>query len=180
MKNLTTAALLLAIVFGSFASSFGTAQAVDYSYCPGGGQVNGWWGTISPSTRVCLTTYYTWNTLSLATEESWFFSNATYASCNKATPPTGPTYYNSLGTSAYIPSPDSSQTSSAHYYRWGSATNWSLLGTVDQYNTFGWIGLSANSWHALDKLKMTDYTNEGTIYSKHVDLDGFKFTNCPS
>lgn len=155
------------------------ADAANYSYCPGSSQMHGWWGTITPSYRLCGTTYYTWNTTSLASEESWFLSDPTYISCHKGTPPFGPTYYNNLVAVAYIPYFDASQTYSAHYYRWHNSSSYGMIGYINQYATFGWVNMSTTTWHYTDRFKLSDWTNE-TKYSKHVDMDGFRFTNCPS
>lgn len=179
MKKLLNFSLALFLVAGVFVlTKPGIAQAANYEYCPVSTQLSGWWGAIAPTNRLCSLDYYTWNTQSLGGEESWFKSNPTYTSCHKGTPPFGPTYYSNLGTGVNIPSPDGLQTSSAHYYRWGPSS-WGLIGTVNQYNTFGWANLATTSWFYLDRLKLSDWTNDATKYSKHVDLDRFRFTNCP-
>jgi len=147
-------------------------------YCPGVGGLAGWWGTLSPTYYECATTYYTYNSENLGEEESYYKSTAISLMCGEPTPPFGPTYYDSVASRAYIPAYDVNQTSSAHYYRWQSGSNYTLLGTVDQYNTLGWAWLAPSDWVFADEWKLSDWTNEN--YMEHtVNLDKFS-VSCPN
>jgi|GEM_PF-4383403 hypothetical protein len=176
MKNLKFIALSLLVIVGTLASGVKSVSANDF--CPNARNLHGYWATFTPSTRLCTTSYKTYNTVSLAGEESWYSSDPIYVICNKGTPPFGPTYYSDIGSRAYIPSPDSSQTHHAHYYMWNSGSDFLMIGNVNQYNTFGWASLSTTTWVFTDVWKLSDWTGD-SLYSKTVDLDAFSITNCP-
>lgn len=142
------------------------------NFCPGsGGLANSWW-SFTPSNRMCSTSYYTWNTTT--TEESYYHSGPHYMACG---------YYwwqdpGYTNVRVYIPSPDAKQTSNARYYKWNT-NNYVMIGSVNQYNTFGYAWLNTIDWDPFDELKLSDRTMGEALYSKHVDLDSFSFT-CPN
>jgi hypothetical protein len=177
MKNkFSIIALSLLIAVGALASVSGIAYATDY--CPTSGGLHGWWGSFTPTNRLCSTSYYTYNNVNISSEESWYQTGPLYWICNQPTPPFGPEYYEDIGSRAYIVSPDSSQTHHAQYYRWDTSSDYLLIGIVDQYNTYGWANLSTTWWSFVDTWKLSDATGESQ-YSKKVDLDAFSITNCP-
>jgi hypothetical protein len=153
---------------------FGLNGAAHASYwadaCPGSSQLGNIWYSISPSSRLCSTDYYTWNTT--GPEESFWKSDPVALMCSYY-PWENPGYTQAR---VYIPSPDSKQTSNAHYYRWGNSSNYVMIGSVNQYNSYGWVYLNTVSWAQPDRLKLTDVTFNETKYSKHVDLDAFGLT----
>jgi hypothetical protein len=168
------------IVFASFLAAvgfmgagLGVTHASMYNFCPASAGLSGQWWTFSPSTRHCTTDYYTWNTSNgLAGEEAWFKSDPHYLACQ----------YSSLNdpgnipAKVYIPSPDSQQTNNgAHYYRWANSNSYAMIGSVNQYSVFGTAWLSTVDWSQFDMLKLSDFTNDATHYTKHVDLDEVSF-----
>jgi hypothetical protein len=177
MSKVILIALSVLIAVGILASGAGVALAWS-NYCPG--SLSGAWWSFTPSSRVCSSSYYTYNTTSLGSEESWYksaYSINVY--CNKGTPPYGPTYYYNIGSREYIPSPDNSQTNTgAHYYRWGADGSYGMIGNIAQYSTYGWGYNYTTTWNWHNKYKLSDWTNDSR-YSKHVDLDAFGFNNCP-
>lgn len=174
MKKILIIVVMFFIVVGAFVASIASAA----TFCPGSAGLQGWWASFYPSNRLCNASYYTYNTTSLVSEESWYLGGPMYQACNKSTPPFGPTYYYNIGSKAYIPSPHSTQTNSAHYYRWQDLSNYGLIGTVNQYGTFGWATLSTATYSFIDNWKLSDWTNN-SLYSKTVDLDAFQINNCP-
>ena len=144
-------------------------------FCPT--SVSGWWGTYSPTYQICDAigndAYYTWNTTSLGNEESWYKSSPHYQMCGYGTPPFGEDP-GSVLSRAYIPSPNYDQTYSAHYYRWG-LNDYAAIGTVSQYETFGWAYLATTDWDYDDAFKISDWTNEASL-THTVDLDAFGVT----
>lgn len=148
-----------------------TAVAAVHDFCPAVGGLSGWWGTITPTSRLCGTDFYTWNTNSgLGGEESWFLSSAHYLLCSYSSVQNP----GNVSARVYVPSPDYAQTQEgAHYYRSILGGSYSAIGTVPQYYLFGFASLYTEDWGQFDRFKLSDWTNEATKYSKHVDLDAF-------
>lgn len=165
--KIVLASLLVAVA--SMTVGTGVTQASMYPFCPASPGLHGWWGSISPSNRHCTNDYYTWNTSNgLTGEESWFTTDAHYIMCNySSTNDPG-----DIPAKVYIPAPDSRQTNNgAHYYRWFSGNNHVAIGSVNQYSVFGYAWLNTVDWSSPDTLKLSDWTNDATQYSKHVDID---------
>lgn len=168
--KIVLASFLVAVA--SMTAGPAVSKASMYPFCPTTNGLHGWWGSISPSNRHCTNDYYTWNTTSFAGEESYFQSDAHYIACNySSTNNPG-----DIPAKVYIPSPDSQQTNNgAHYYRWGSGSNYVAIGSVNQYSVFGYAWLNTVDWSSPDTLKLSDWTNDSVMYSKHVDLDEVNF-----
>jgi hypothetical protein len=163
--------LVLSIV-GVFISAH-PARGSWKEFCPASGGLGGWWGTLTGLTsKSCSTVYYTWNTT--GPEESSYKSGPHALLCGYGSPGPDPGY---TSVRVFIPSPDYKQTSNARYYRWNS-NNYVMIGSVNQYNSFGWIYLNTIDWDFVDNFKVSDFTMNETKYSKHVDLDAFAVT-CP-
>ncbi len=177
-KFIVASLVSLGIIFMGAGSALAVNCPYIHDYCPAGGGLSGWWGTFSPTYYQCPTTYYTYNSTSLGAEESWYKSAAIAVMCEEPSPPFGPTYYDSVASRAYVPAYHASQTSSAHYYRWQSGSNYTLIGTVNQYNTLGWAWLSSSDWTFIDTWKLSDWTSESYM-TKTVDLDAFS-VSCPN
>ncbi len=178
-KKIIVASLLsLGFIFMGAGSVLAVNCPYVHDYCPTGGGLAGWWGTFSPTYHLCPTTYYTYNSTALGSEESWYKSASISVMCEEPTPPLGPTTYESVVSRAYIPGYHTSQTSSAHYYKWQSSQTYTLIGTVNQYNTLGWTYLTSYDWSFIDTWKLSDWTNESYM-SKTVDLDAFS-VSCPN
>lgn len=177
MNKIAPIVLLILIAAGVLTLGAGVALAWT-DYCPG--SLSGWWGAFYPNDRFCSTAYYTYNTTSLGSEESWFKSAfSMYGICGEATPPLGPTYYYDIGSREYIPSPDTSQTNTgAHYYRWGVDDSYAMVGDIAQYSTYGFGYNYTTTWNWHDAFKLSDWTHD-SLYAKHVDLDTYGFNNCP-
>ena len=169
--KIVLATLIAAVGFAG--AGVGVTQASMYNFCPASPGLSGWWGSISPSTRHCTNDYYTLNTISgLSGEESWFKSDPHYLACGySSTNDPG-----NVPAKVYIPSPDSSQTNNgAHYYSWANGSNYVMIGSVNQYSVFGTAWLNTTDWSQFSMLKLSDFTNDSTKYSKHVDLDEVSF-----
>lgn len=179
-KTFITALLLsITILF----AGVGIATAVDTPYprtfCPSyPSYFYGWWAVFYPTYRLCPASYYTWNSTSLGSEESWYKSPTINVLCGQPTPPFGPTTYENVLPRAYIPSPHATQTQSAHYYRWNLSGSYLMIGTINQYNTWGWAYLATTNWNWADQWKLSDWTNE-PYTTKTVDLDAFSI-ECPT
>lgn len=171
MKNIKLVAASFFLIFTIVFLGSGVARASVQGFCPGTSNLHGWWASFTPSTRVCPTSYWTYNTNNgLAGVESWYTSDPHYLLCN----------YSSLNdpgvisAKAYIPSPHSTQTNNgAKYYRWGNSSNYVIIGSVNQYSVFGWAYLSSVDWSQFDSFRLVDLTNDAVKYSKSVDLDAF-------
>lgn len=173
MNKIKIVLALFLIAVASITLGIQSTNASMHYFCPSANGLGGWWGTMYPDIRHCNTDYYTWNTNSgISGEESWFKGDAHYIACNYSS-------FNDPGNVAskvYIPSPDSSQTNNgAHYYKWFNSSNYLAIGSVNQYSVYGWAYLSTVDWSAFDTLKLSDWTNDATKYSKHVDLDEVSF-----
>ncbi|HEX8399681.1 MAG TPA: hypothetical protein VF644_19770 [Pyrinomonadaceae bacterium] len=138
--------------------------------CPTSSQLSGKWYSFSPTYRLCQTDYYTWNTT--GAEESSWKSDPVGLLCSYR-PWDSPGYTQAR---VYIPYPDSRQTTNARYFRWGTSSNYVMIGSVNQYNSYGWVYLNTITWSQTDRLKLYDVTINETKYSKHVDLDAFGVT----
>ncbi len=136
--------------------------------------LHGWWDVIQTRDHSCSTDYYTWNTTGTSSEESWVKSPPHYIYCGYSSLK-DPGY---VQARVYIPSPDSKQTRHANYYRWGTNTNYTIIGSVNQYSSFGWVHLNTLDWDSLHLLKLTDATSNEAKYTRHVDLDAISLT-CP-
>lgn len=141
-------------------------------FCPASGGLHSSWWTFYPTTRLCGTDYYTWN--SVGTEDSYYHSGPHYLACGYQS------WQNPgvVDVRVYIPSPDSKQTSNARYYRWNIHGDYVMIGSVDQYHSFGYVYLNSINWSSFDEFKLSDLTLRETQFTKHVDLDAFGFT-CP-
>ena len=173
MKRLVVTVVVMLL---GLAAQLDTAEAGYKMACPdftGAVKLYGWWAPIYPSITGCGAAFYTWNTTSLSTEESRVQSTGYYIICNISSF-SQPVYGISK---VFIPSPDTKQTSSAHYYKWASSSSWQMIGIVDQYNTIGWKNLAGASWRPYDTFRLSDWTKENR-YSKHVDVDAIKIL-CP-
>jgi hypothetical protein len=173
MKKITIIFVTFLIVIISTTCVAPVAYASMHTFCPTSAAIHGWWGYIYPTSRLCSTDYYTWNTNNgLSGEESWFISDAHYLACN----------YSSLrdpgnvASKVNIPSQDLQQTNNhAHYYKWFNGSNYLMIGQVPQYSVFGYYNLATVDWSQFDQLKLSDWTHDTTKYSKHVDLDAIAF-----
>ncbi len=170
--------LLLMFIFVGAGNVFAATTPYLRDKCPNRSSLSGWWASFYPNNRLCSTSYYTYNTVNLTNEQSWYKSGAISLMCGQATPPFGPDWYEDVRSRAYVPSPHSQQTRRAQYYRWYSGQNYLMIGSVNQYNTYGWAWLSTAWWRWAYEWKLSDSTGEN-LYSKTVDLDAFS-VSCPS
>lgn len=172
MKNLKTGLVigLLVTVTNLFTPSL--SSAAEYSFCPLVSELHGWWGSITPSNRLCSTDYYTWNTISgVGGQESYYLSQPHYQLCNYSSV-SNP---GNITAEVYIPAPDYQQSQqAAHYYKWLNGSTYTLIGSVPQYYITGYALLSTVDWSQYDGLALSDWTNDSTKYAKHIDLDSFK------
>jgi|SRR5215216_425727 len=167
-KRILLMVLIIGMVMGAQ-----SGQAAWKNFCPASGGLGGWWGTLAGlSSKTCSTVYYTWNTP--GPEESWYKSGPHSLMCGYGTPGPDPGY---TGVRVFIPSPDFKQTSNDRYYRWNQS-HYVMIGSVNQYNSFGWVYLNTIDWDFIDEFKVSDFTMNELKYSKHVDLDAFGVT-CP-
>jgi hypothetical protein len=174
------AALLLAMTTVFVGAN---AMAVDcpylHDFCPTGGGVHGWWATFTPTHRLCSTDYYTWNSTSYGSEESWYLSGAIYQLCGQQIPNLGgPSSYDNVLARAYIPWAHATQTHYAHYYDWESGSTYYSIGSINQYGTAGWGYLATTNWVWIGQFKLSDWTNE-SYETKTVDLDSYS-VDCPT
>lgn len=166
--------IFLIVLLSSFILPQSAVQAESWKdVCPQRSGLRGWWGAMHLQTNKCGDSFYTWNTTARTLEESWYESSAHYIFCGYSSF-RDPGY---VSAKVFIPSPDSKQTRFAHYFRWSTKT-WLVIGSVDQYNTFGWAYLYRNDWDAFHTFKITDWTSNEAKYTKHVDFDAFGLT-CP-
>jgi hypothetical protein len=176
-KYIIYSILILTVFVGiNFRAPAANAGFMTY-FCPTTTELHDVWYNLSGMTSyVCTNKYYTWNTNSgLSGEESYFLSSPHYILCNYSSTNGTGTYG---ASKAYVPAPDSSQTHGAKYYYWPDFGIYSLTGTVDQYNTFGWATLANETWSRFDHFKLSDNTTDAGLYSKHVDLDSYAVI-CP-
>lgn len=170
--KIVTLTSVVTFVLLSFALGTHPAAASMHTFCPGGNQLYGWWGSFTPTNRLCATDYYTWNTNSgLGGEESWYLGNPHYIACNYSS------FQNpgNVASKVYIPSPDANQTNNhAHYYKWFNSGNYLMIGQVPQYSVFGYYSLATVDWSQYDRLKLSDWTHDATEYSKRVDIDAYQ------